>query len=60
MMASRKQKETFVRWYKPTTRKQKITAAAWFKEMFGTRTKRSRDDAFDSYFQILQMVKDDE
>ena len=40
------------------SRKQKITAAAWFKDMFGSNgKKRGKDDALDSYKEILRLVR---
>lgn len=42
------------------SRKQKVTAASWFKQMFGSNgKKRGKDDALDSYREILRMVKGD-
>ena len=41
------------------TRKQRRTAAAWFKIAFGGNgKKRGKDDALDSYREILRMVKE--
>ena len=40
------------------SRKQKVTAASWFRTAFGGNgKKRGKDDALDSYREILRMVK---
>jgi|10_taG_2_1085330.scaffolds.fasta_scaffold26469_7 hypothetical protein len=39
------------------SRKDKITGAAWFKQMFQNGRKRGKDDALDSYREIMRMLK---